>query len=428
MPIITLVVFRERFAVFSIAAFVLSGTHQAANMTTTAPSPESAPSRSAESFLHWVKRHVGWMAEAPEGRGIVNLATSGVQTANSATWFERTCRERLPDLLARMEETNEFGLPALKRTIRQKYRIPAEREIYLTAGASAGYRLVCDALLTGRSGAEVLIESPTYQPLAVLPARVGARVIPVSIPINRLKVHPVEAITRAVRPSTAALVLTNLHNPTGSILSRADVRAIVDSAKAVSPAITIVIDETFLGLSPEPFRNDSDLDPCVVTISSLTKTFGLGQLRCGWVVADKDRSPQFAEDWIRFESIGSKILEALSLLAFEQIDALLGESLQHLKRNRELVVAGTEPLRTSGLIEGEIPSSGCLCFLRWTKEPSLDRLGPRLRDEFGILVSPGGFFSESCDHYLRIGFGGSAETVREGLARLTRGMHTIASE
>jgi aspartate/methionine/tyrosine aminotransferase len=368
------------------------------------------------------------MAETPEGGRIANLATSGVQTANSATWFERTCRERLPDLLARMEETNEFGLPALKQAIRKKYGIPDEREIYLTAGASAGYRLVCDALLTGRAGAQVLIESPTYQPLAVLPDRIGAQVVPVSIPISRSKSRPVDAITRAVQPSTTALVLTNLHNPTGSILSRDDVREIVDAAKAIARAITIIIDETFLGLSPDPFRNDSDLDPCVVTISSLTKTFGLGQLRCGWVVADRDRSPQFAEDWIRFESIGSKILEALALLAFEQIDSLLGESLAHLKRNRELVVAGTEQLRTSGLIEGEIPSSGCLGFLRWTKEPSFERLGPRLRDEFGILVSPGAFFSDSCDHYFRIGFGGSAETVRDGLARLTRGMQTIASE
>lgn len=397
-------------------------------MTTPALPAQAVHARHSESFLHWVKRHVGWMAETPEGRRIVNLATSGVQTANSASWFERTCRERLPDLLARMEETNEFGLPALKQAIRRKYHIPEGREIYLTAGASAGYRLVCDALLTGRSGAEVLIESPTYQPLAILPERVGAKVVPVSIPLNRSKPHPVEAITRAVRPSTTAIVLTNLHNPTGSLLSRADVREMIDCAKAVSPAITIVIDETFLGLGPGPFRNDCDLDPCVVTISSLTKSFGLGQLRCGWVVADKDRYPQFTEDWIRFESIGSKILEALSLMAFEQIDDLLAESLAHLEHNRELVVAGTEQLRADGLIEGEIPACGCLCFPRSTLEPSLDRLGPRLRDEFGILISPGGFFGNGCDHYFRIGFGGSAETIREGLARLTRGMQTVASE
>jgi aspartate/methionine/tyrosine aminotransferase len=396
-------------------------------MTTTATSAESAPSRTAESFLHWVKRHVGWMAETPEGSRIVNLATSGVHTDNSATWFQRTCQERLPDVLARMESTNEFGLPELKRAIRVKYQIPDDREIYLTAGASAGFRLICDALLTGVRGTELLVESPTYEPLVVLPKRVGASVVSVPVPIRRVKGDVREAFARAITPSTTAIVLTNLHNPTGSLLERDEIEQLVPIAKAVAPAITIVIDETFLGLSPQPFRTAGDLDPCVVTINSLTKTVGLGQLRCGWVVADKNRYPQFAEDWIRFESIGSKILEALSLLAFEQIDTLLSESWAHLKRNRELVVAGTEQLRNEGFIEGEIPSSGCICFLRWTKEPSLDLLGPRLRDEFGILVSPGRFFSDSCGHYLRIGFGGSAETVQEGLSRLTRGLQTVAS-
>ena len=397
-------------------------------MTTSARPSDSAPSQSAESFLHWVKRHVGWMAESPEGSRVVNLATSGVQTAKSATWFQRTSQERLPDLLARMEETNEFGLPALKQAIRRTYRIREEREIYLTAGASAGYRLACDALLTGSLGAELLVESPTYEPLVVLPKRVGANVVSVPVPIKRAKGDVVAAFARTVTPSTTAIVLTNLHNPTGSLLEREEVEQLIQTAKSIAPEITIIIDETFLGLSSDPFRNDSDLDPSVVTISSLTKSFGLGQLRCGWVVADKDRYPQFAEDWIRFESIGSKILEALSLLAFEQIDALLAESWEHLKHNRELVVAGTEELRASGLIVGEIPTSGCLSFFRWNREPGLAQLGPRLRDEFGILVSPGGFFGDRCEHCFRIGFGGAAETVQEGLARLTRGLQTIAGE
>ena len=397
-------------------------------MTTSVRPSDSPPSRSAESFLHWVKRHVGWMAESPEGKRVVNLATSGVQTAKSATWFQRTTQERLPDLLARMEETNEFGLPALKQALRRKYRIRDDREIYLTAGASAGYRLACDALLTGSPGAEVLVESPTYEPLVILPKRVGANVVSVPVPIKRVKGDVVAAFARTVTPSTTAIVLTNLHNPTGSLLEREEVEQLIRTAKSIAPEITIIIDETFLGLSSDPFRNDSDLDPCVVTISSLTKTFGLGQLRCGWVVADKNRYPQFAEDWIRFESIGSKILEALSLLAFEQIDGLLAESCEHLRRNRELVVAGTEELRASGLIAGEIPSSGCLSFFRWNKKPGFEELGPRLRDEFGILVSPGAFFGERCEQFFRVGFGGSAETVREGLARLTRGMQTIAGQ
>lgn len=393
---------------------------------TDAPLTKELMHEPSESFLRWIKRHVDWIAESPEGGRIVNLAGSGVHTPATERWFESTCRERLPDVLGPMQSTNEFGLPALKRAIRRKYFIPDDREIFLTAGASAGFRLVCDALFTGATGAQVLVESPTYQPLDILPARCGAKVVRVAVPIKRAAGDVVEAFARAVRPSTTALVLTNLHNPTGSFLSRGELGELVRVAKSASPGVTVVVDETFLGLSPEPFRNDSDLDPCVVTISSLTKTFGLGQLRCGWVVADKERYPQFSEDWIRFESIGSKILEALSLVAFEQIDTLLSESLNHLERNRSLMQACTQRLRGEHLLEGDLPASGCFCFLRWTKDPSCDRLVLRLRDEFGLLISPGGFFGDGCGNYLRIGFGGATETVAEGLDRLTRGMRAMA--
>jgi aspartate/methionine/tyrosine aminotransferase len=194
----------------------------------------------------------------------------------------------------------------------------------------------------------------------------------------------------------------------------------------VAPRITVIVDETFLGLGPEPFRTAADLDPSIVTLSSLTKTFGLGQLRCGWVIADKARYPHLLDDWVQFESIGSKILEGLSLIAFEQLDALLDESLAHLEANRRLMTAGTDHLKRGGLLEGDIPAAGCLFFPRWTGQTALDVVAARLQEEFGVLISPGRFFGAGCADHLRIGFGGSAEVVREGLERLTRGMRAMA--
>jgi aspartate/methionine/tyrosine aminotransferase len=285
--------------------------------------------------------------------------------------------------------------------------------------------LLCDSLLAGRAGLEVLVESPTYQPLASLPARFGARVIAVPVPLKRAPGDVAEAFSRSVRPSTAALVVSNLHNPTGSFLTREEVSQLARAATAVAPKISVIVDEMFLGLGPEPFRTAADLDPCLVTVSSLTKTFGLGQLRCGWVIADKARYPQLVDDWVQFESIGSKILEALSLLAFEQIDTLLAESLEHLASNRRVMTAGTEQLRQANLIEGDIPSCGCLFFPRWTGRTGLDQVATRLREEFGVLVSPGRFFCGDCADHLRLGFGGSAAVVREGLDRLTRGMQAM---
>jgi aspartate/methionine/tyrosine aminotransferase len=374
----------------------------------------------------WIKRTVVGLEDVPARDRIVNLSTSGVHTATVDTWFERTCRDRLPHLIDRMAATNEFGLPALKAAIRQRYRVPEDREIYLTAGASAAYRLICESLFAGSRGLEVLVESPTYQPLAILPARYGAKIVDVPVPLKRAPGDLAAAFGRSVRPSTTALVSSNLHNPTGSFLTRDELGQLARAVTAVAPKITLIVDETFLGLGPEPFRTAADLHPCIVTVSSLTKTFGLGQLRCGWVIADKARYPQLLDDWIQFESIGSKILEALSVLAFEQLDTLLDEGLDHLAKNRNLMATSTDELRQSGLLDGEIPNSGCLYFPRWRGRTDLDVVAQRLKDDFGVLISPGRFFGDGCKDHLRIGFGGGGNVVRDGLERLSRGMRAMA--
>jgi hypothetical protein len=380
---------------------------------------------SSESFVGWIKQQVEAIEHQPLDRRICNLSTSGVHTPTIDSWFQRTCEERLPLLLEQMNATNEFGLSALKDAIRQTYRVPEDREIYPTPGASGGYRLLCESLFAGASGSEVLVESPTYQPLPSLPSRYGAKVVFVPLPIKRSPGDLATAFSRSVRPTTTALVVSNLHNPTGGFLTRDEAAELARAATAVSPKVTIVIDETFLGLGPEPFRTAADLDPCIVTVSSLTKTFGLGQLRCGWLIADKERYPQLLDDWVQFEGIGSKVLEALGVIAFNQIDTLLRESREHLETNRRLVETGLDPLKRASLLEGEVPTHGCLAFPRWKGRTALDLVAAKLREEFGVLVSPGRFFGADCAEHFRIGFGGSEDVVREGLERLARGLRAL---
>jgi aspartate/methionine/tyrosine aminotransferase len=381
---------------------------------------------SSESFVGWIKQQVEAIEHQPVDRRVCNLSTSGVHTPTIDSWFQRTCEERLPLLLEQMEATNEFGLSALKEAIRRKYRVPENREIYLTPGASGGYRLICESLFVGGSGLEVLVESPTYQPLAGLPPRYGAKIVPVPIPIKRSSGDLAAAFGRAVRPTTSAVVVSNLHNPTGSFLSRDEAAELARAATAVSPKITVIIDETFLGLGPEPFRTAADLNPSIVTVSSLTKTFGLGQLRCGWLIADKDRYPQLLDDWVQFEGIGSKVLEALGVIAFNQIDTLLRQSIEHLETNRRLLATELDSLKRADLLEGDVPTHGCLAFPRWKGRTALDVVAAKLREEFGVLVSPGRFFGADCAEHLRIGFGGSEDVVREGLGRLARGLRALS--
>jgi aspartate/methionine/tyrosine aminotransferase len=376
---------------------------------------------SLESFLQWIKRRVQLLEEAPSR--VVNLATSGIRTTASDTWFKRACQDRLPTLVDRMAETNEFGLPALKNAIRRTYRIPEDREIFLTAGASGGFRFLCESLFAGNAGSEVLIEAPSYQPLVILPPRYGTTMIPVPIPTNRSLGDIVTAFTQSLRPSTAAVILTNLHNPTGSFLTREELCELARVATDISPTITIIVDETFLGLGPEPFRTGADLDPCIVTLSSLTKTFGLSLLRCGWVVAHKERYPHLNDDWVQFESIGSKVLEALGVLAFEELEGLLAQSLEHLNANRAIVNTWAADMNREGLLQGDPARWGCLYFPRCRSSVDTHAMLAQLERDFGVLVAPGRFFGKP-DHF-RVGFGGDPRTIEEGLNRLARGLRAL---
>ena len=96
---------------------------------------------SEESFLRWIKRELESLDDLPaaDQSMVVNLATSGVFAPSAGGWLERTCRDGLPAVLERMRATNEFGLRALKQAVRQRYRIPDDREVFLTAGASGTF-------------------------------------------------------------------------------------------------------------------------------------------------------------------------------------------------------------------------------------------------------------------------------------------------
>ena len=116
-------------------------------------------------FLIWIKRKT----ETLSGRDVVNLATSGVTTSFAEQWQLDAITNRSAQIVERSQEPNQFGLPSLKKAIRAAYSLPTEREIVCTSGASGAIRLVCEFLLAGRSGAEIVVESPVYEPFARFP-------------------------------------------------------------------------------------------------------------------------------------------------------------------------------------------------------------------------------------------------------------------
>ena len=99
-------------------------------------------------------------------------------------------------------------------------------EILITVGGSEAIDLMFRAMLN--EGDEVLIPEPSY--VSYVPCTILADGVPVSIPLkneNEFRLKP-EELKAAITPRSKILVLPYPNNPTGAVMEKDDLAAIVD--------------------------------------------------------------------------------------------------------------------------------------------------------------------------------------------------------
>jgi aspartate/methionine/tyrosine aminotransferase len=308
---------------------------------------------------------------------------------------------------------NDNGYAPLVDAIAARYGVP--RGMVVTAqGASGANFLVFAALL--RAGDDVLVERPGYDPL-MGPARLlGANVTRFDRRFaDGYRLDPA-AVAAAMTPRTRLIVITNAHNPTGVLASDADLAEVGRIAER--HGALVVVDEVYLDTAlAGPTRPAAAHSPAFISTSSLTKSYGLAGLRCGWVIAHPDVVESVARARDIVDGTGAFPAERLSVLAFSLLDHLAARARRLLEANgrtmRQFLEAHPE-------LEHVPPGAGTVVFPRLR---GVDDAGPfveRLAREFETDVVPGRFF-EAPAHF-RVGFGGRPELLREGLALIERAL------
>jgi hypothetical protein len=153
----------------------------------------------------------------------------------------------------------------------------------------------------------------------------------------------------------------------------------------------------------------------MLSISSLTKSYGLAGLRCGWIVAE----PEIAERVRRvrdvIDNIGAAPADRLSALAFSQIDRLAERAMRIVSTNLALAkdfLARHPQLDVAGPLEATI------VFPRLRGVADCDPFVTRLLAEQGVAVAAGRFFG-AADHF-RISLAGRTDTLNAGLEGIHR--------
>jgi aspartate/methionine/tyrosine aminotransferase len=312
--------------------------------------------------------------------------------------------------------TVALGLPELRAGIAELYHDwygvtldPAR--VVVTAGSSAAFVLAFTALFD--AGAHVGVTEPGYPSYRQILKSLD--LVPVGLPTHAQTRHvpalPGEALE--------GLIVASPANPTGTMLSHADLAALIAQCDAEGTAF--ISDEIYHGVQYGA-RAVSALEVSdeVYVINSFSKYFSMTGWRLGWMVvpeAHVRRIERLAQNMFICAPHAAQVAALGALGARKETEAML----EVYAANRALMLEG---LPKAGF-DKIAPPDGAFYVYADVSDWTQDALGfcRELLDEAGVAITPGLDFDPIRGHQtVRFSYARATEDIVEGLARLQRFM------
>jgi len=346
--------------------------------------------------------YLAWARRAQTTPRAVSLLYSGLNTPLDRIPFE------LADLERAVPPAYDDAL--LLEGLSKRYGVPVT-EVFPALGTSQGIFLALATLV--KPGDAVLVERPGYQPFREVSRALGATVRFFDrVPEDRYAVNP-ERVLREWQPGISAVVIADLHNPTGAMTGEEPLRELARELE--SRGAMLLIDEVYRDFRPGVLGTARRLGPNVVTMSSFTKVYGLGNLRAGWILGPASVMARLREMVDVFESIGPTPAQAFFRRSFEIVDGLREEALARAAAGWEVVERWAN---AETRVSVSKPAGGIIAWVRLPEGRTGSDVAQQLATDHDVAVVPGRFFDD--DSGVRIGFGGDPATTRRGLEALSR--------
>jgi len=146
----------------------------------------------------------------------------------------------------------------------------------------------------------------------------------------------------------------------------------------------------------------SDVYEKCISLSGLSKTFGLGGLRIGWLSTHDEvllkRIVEF-KDYTTLSS--SAVSEFIALAALRKKDRLLSRNLNIIENNLKILDGFFK--RNSDKFSWFNPKAGTVAFVKTKFESNIENFCEDIVNKKGVLLMPGTKFDYG-HHYFRIGF------------------------
>lgn len=351
-----------------------------------------------------------------------NLADSSVQCAELHQLLDAGDLQSLTGLPLYYPEVN--GTARLRERIADLYPGAIAGNMLVTVGASQANALVCSTLL--QPSDEVIVISPGYRQVWGLARNAGCIVREVELRPESDWRLDLDCLESLVSSKTKLISVVNPNNPTGTVLSAAEMKRIVLICEKVGAWLHAdeVYRDTELSGDPVPsFWGQYDRLICV---NSLSKAYGLAGLRIGWALAS---AKMIEALWRRHEY--AVIATAAPSMMLAELALFSAKRGALLERQRRLSRAGHEILREwvseqEGRFSWKIPAATSIAFVRYNFDLPSVELADHIRRQASVLVAPGAYLGT--ENHLRLAVGYDAQKIRPALARIGAAVAELAPE
>lgn len=324
----------------------------------------------------------------------------------------------------RLGYTASLGLPPLRQAIADYYRerlgvTVSPSRIVVTAGASGALLLTLGVLLS--PGDEVLMPDPCYPCSRHFVRMFEGRARPIPVGENQFYQLTDADVREHWGGATRGVLIASPSNPTGSMIPRDELRAIVESVRRAGGFA--IVDEIYQGLvydgKPSTVLEHAD---DVFVINSFSKYFNMTGWRLGWIVVPETHVREIEKLAQNAFICPSAPAQYAALAAFRSDTlAVLEARRQEFKRRRDFLVPA---LRELGFRIPLMPQgafyiyAGCERFSSDSTDFAL-----RLLEEAGVAITPGlDFGFNRPERHVRFAYTRSLEDLKEGVESIARAL------
>ncbi len=365
-----------------------------------------------------------WMAETNAAGGDVISLGQSVPFFGPPSEMIEAARGALDNFGPRLHTYGpDAGIPELRDALAEKLLkfngidIDPNSRIMVTPGSNQAFTVAMMTIL--EPGDEVAIVSPYYFNHHMAIELCGGEVV--EIPLSeetgfQLRAEDVESV---LTDRTRAVVLISPNNPTGAVYSPENIQAV--ARMLTERGIYLISDDAYEVFcfdgarhsSPAAMVEDTDL---VITLGSLSKTFGMTGWRIGYMVAGADVIRQALKVQDSTAICAPIISQVAALAALKHMPDYPQSMIRELDERRSLLesVADEAPAlhwqKTDGALFG---------MVRVDVETKGRDLAWELLEEAQVLTVPGRAFGQQWRGFIRISYGCSPrERYEEALGRL----------